>query len=180
MASRDISGGVMPRSAASRVLIDRLKKRFTDQKVKLICADIAQPLSLEPETFDYVICSLVIHYIKDWTPLLDELFRVMKKEGLLFISTHHPYLVLDYPPLKDMSYFETTFVEDTWGKKKNPFKVHYYTRSLAATLKPIINSRFKIVDINEPLPDDRCKQISPAIYERLRKRPGFLFMTLRK
>jgi len=176
-----VQGGIVTAIDASQILVDRLKKHFADQKAKFICADIAQPLSfIEPEAFDYVICSLVIHYVKDWPPLLAELFRIMKKDGLLFISTHHPYLVLDYSLLKNVNYFETTFVEDTWGKKKNPFKVHYYTRSLTATLKPVINSRFKILDINEPLPDDRCQQISPETYQRLRKRPGFLFITLQK
>ncbi len=71
--------------------------------------------------FDYIICSLIIHYIKDWEPVLRELYRTMKTSGKLFISTHHPYESLDNPLLKNVNYFDTTFVEDTWGNGNKPF-----------------------------------------------------------
>jgi hypothetical protein len=72
-------------------------------------------------------------------------------------------------------------VEDTWGSGGNhPFKVHYYIRPLEEVLKPIIQSKFKIVSIEEPLPTERCKEISPETYERLSERPGFLFIVLEK
>jgi ubiquinone/menaquinone biosynthesis C-methylase UbiE len=132
------------------------------------------------DSIDYVICSLAIHYVKDWEPLLGELYRILKNGGVLFISTHHPFLVLDYPPFRDISYFDTTLVVDTWGKQDRPFKVRYFTRSLANMLKPIINSQFKIISIEEPPPDERCGQVSPRVYRSLSERPGFLFITLGK
>ena len=138
---------------ASQLTIDRLSKHVASPNLRLVCADVAALMPfLQSDSFDYVICSLIIHYIKDWERLFAELYRVMKKDARLFISTHHPYMVLDHPLMKNVSYFETTLVEDTWGKKEQPFKVHYYTRSLTNILKPSINSRFKIVSIDEPQP----------------------------
>jgi len=165
----------------SQSLLDRIKQLNNTARLKTVCADLSEPLTmLQPESFDYVIGSLVIHYIKDWASLFKEIHRVMKKDGVFFISTHHPYLVLDYPPLKGTSYFDTVLVEDIWGRKDKPFKVHYYTRPLTDILKPVIESQFKIIGIDEPKPDERYKQTNPEFYRRLSERPGFLFITLGK
>lgn len=166
---------------SSQSMINRLSQRNKSPRLQLICSDIAEPLSsVQSNSFDYVICSLIIHYIKDWEPLFAELYRIMKNDGKLFVSTHHPYLVLGYPLLKNINYFDTTLVEDIWGKKDRPFKVHYFTRSLTNILKPIINSQFKIINIEEPQPSEKCKQMFPTLYQRLNERPGFLFITLGK
>lgn len=164
---------------ASKVMIDRLSSLIKSPNVRLICADITKPLSfLDSESFDFVICSLVLHYIEDWEPLLSELYRVMRKNSELIISTHHPFT--DYLFLNKRSYFENKLVEDTWGSGEHSFKVHYYTRSLTAVLRPIIESQFSIVSIEEPLPTEKIKQASPKIYERLSEKPGFLFIVLRR
>ncbi len=174
-------GGRVTAVDASQNLLDRLSQRLKSPGLRLVCADIAEPLSfLQSDSFDYVICSLVIHYIEKWESLLTELWRVMKRDGLLYISTHHPYLSLGPHFSKNIPYFETTQIEDNWGKPDRPFKVRYYTRSLTSTLQPIIASPFKIVSISEPQPDEKCRQISPQTYQKLNERPGFLFITLQK
>lgn len=165
---------------ASRLLLDKLSARLNTPALRTVRLDIAKTFPLDSDSFDYIICSLVLHYIKDWGSLLAELHRVMKAGGQMFISTHHPYLVLQYSLFKDISYFDTVLVEDTWGRGANSFKVHYYTRPLEAILKPITSSRFRIVSIDEPLPDERCKNLSPRTFQRFTKEPGFLFITLGK
>lgn len=166
---------------ASQLLINRLAQNIKSNQLRAICADLANPLTfLHADEFDYTICSLVIHYIEDWDPLLAEMYRVLKPKGKLFISTHHPYLVFHHPLLKGIDYFDTFLVEDTFGEEDHPFNVKYFTRSLTDILMPIINSRFRIVNVEEPRPNERCKQLSPAVYEKLLKMPGFIFITLEK
>ena len=165
---------------ASKKLVDRLASRIKSPQLKLFCADIAQPMPfLESSSFDCAICSLVIDYIKDWGPLLAELYRVLKKGGRLVISTHHP--LATYLHFKRFGYFEFKLVEDTWGLATGrPFKTSYYIRPLSETLRPIIESKFKIISIDEPLPTEKCKEIDPDTYERLNERPAFLFIVLEK
>ncbi len=164
----------------SKAMTDRLTSRIKSPKLNTICADISQTMPfLEPDTFDCVIASLVFHYIKDWEPLLAELYRVMKNGGRLVISTHHPFSMYLY--LKPESYFDFKLVEDTWGAKgPRPFKVNYYIRPLTEVLRPIIQSKFKIISIDEPLPDERCKEMAPETYKKLGEKPGFLFIVLEK
>jgi SAM-dependent methyltransferase len=164
----------------SKIMIDRLAEKIKSPRLTLHCADIAQPMPfLESDTFDCIICSLVLHYIKDWEKPLAEIYRVMKKGGRLVISTHHPFSMYLY--LKPESYFDFKLVEDTWGARgPHPFKVHYYIRPLTVILRPIIQSKYKIIGIDEPLPDEKCKKLAPETYKRLLERPGFLFITLEK
>jgi len=103
----------------------------------------------------------------------------MRNNGELVISTHHPFT--DYLSLNKNSYFEKRLVEETWGRNsESPFTVNYYTRSLTDVLNPIIESQFDIVSIEEPLPDENIKRLSPKKYERLSTSPGFLFVVLRR
>ncbi len=91
----------------SRTLADRLAQRNSSPGLRVICADMLEAIvGLERDSFDVVVCSLVIHYIRDWDPLLLELYRVMKPGARLLISTHHPYEVFGNPEHKNVPYFE--------------------------------------------------------------------------
>ncbi len=169
---------------ASQKLIDRLAQKVKSPKVKLHCADIGQPMPfLKTASFDVIICSLVLDYVKDWRPVMAELYRVLKTDGRLVIATGHPfssYLYLERHNRPE-SYFAFKMIEDTWAiMGPKPFKTHYYIRPLHEVLRPMIESKFKIISIDEPPPDERCKEISPETYEQLMERPAFLFIVLEK
>jgi SAM-dependent methyltransferase len=164
----------------SRKMLDSLAARVKSDKLTICHADISKTMpSLKANSYDCVIASLVLHYIKDWRPLLSELYRVTKKGGRLVISTHHPFDIYQY--LKLPSYFDFKLVEDTWAKNgPHPFKVRFYVRPLHEILRPIIESKFTIISIDEPLPTKKCQDLDPKTYQRLTERPGFLFIVLEK
>jgi ubiquinone/menaquinone biosynthesis C-methylase UbiE len=169
---------------ASQKLIDKLAQKIKSPEVKLYGADIGQPMPfLKSNSYDAIICSLIMDYIKDWKPVMAELFRVLKKGGRVVISTGHPFAQYLYLQRisQPKSYFAFEMFEDVWGRRgPQPFKTHYYIRPLHQILCPIIESKFKIISIDEPPPDERCKKISPETYEQLLERPGFLFIVLEK
>jgi ubiquinone/menaquinone biosynthesis C-methylase UbiE len=53
-------------------------------------ADLSQPLPFEDDTFDDVVASLVLHYVRDWEAPLAELRRVLRPGGRLTLSIDHP------------------------------------------------------------------------------------------
>jgi ubiquinone/menaquinone biosynthesis C-methylase UbiE len=164
----------------SQKMINRLVQKINSPSLTIFRADMSQPMPfLTTESFDCVVCSLVIDYIKNWEPLIEEMHRVTKNGGRAVLSTHHPFSTYLYR--KPKSYFDFKLIEDTWAvNSRHPFKTHYYIRPLHEVLRPIIQSEFKIISIEEPLPDERCKVISPQTYEQLLERPGFLFIVLEK
>ncbi len=164
----------------SQKILDKLAERTKSTQLKLFRADVSQPLSfLNSDSFDCVIASLMFHYVKDWGPMLAELHRVMKNGGRLVISTHHPFSIYLY--LKLENYFDFELVEDTWGDRGlYQFKVRYYIRPLSEVLRPILQSKFNIISIDEPLPDKKCQKLAPETYQKLCEKPGFLFIVLEK
>ena len=178
------SGASVTAVDASQKLIDRLAAKEKTAKAKLHCADIGQSMTfLKSGSFDVVICSLVLDYVKDWKPIMAELYRILKNGGRAVISTGHPfatYLYLSRNTRRE-SYYAFKMIEDTWAVRgPKPFKTHYYIRPLNEVLRPMIESRLNIISIDEPTPDERCKEISPETYEDLLERPGFLFIVLEK
>jgi len=169
---------------ASQKLIDKLTQRVKSARLTTRCADIGSPMPFLTSSFyDVIICSLVIDYIKDWAPMFGEFYRVLKKGGRAVISTGHPFAQYLYMKRKgqDISYHAFEMYVDSWGRSKgHPFTTHYYIRPLNQVLRPIIQSRFKIISIDEPLPDERCREVGPETYETLLERPGFLFIVLEK
>ena len=163
----------------SRKSIDILTSRLNSPNLTVHRADISQPMPfLESQAYDIVIASLVLHYIRDWEPLLLELHRVLKSGREVVISTHHPFDM--FLRLKPDRYNEFKLVEDTWGNQGNQFKVHFYMRSITEIIQPLLRSKFKIAGIDEMLPDESLKDSHPKLYKRLIERPGFLCIVLAK
>jgi ubiquinone/menaquinone biosynthesis C-methylase UbiE len=164
---------------ASRKMLDYIRQRTISANLKLIRADIGQGLPyIETASQDYILCSLVLQYIENWEGIIAEFYRVLKKGGKVYISTHHPFA--DFLHLKKESYFDKYLVEDVWGRERRPFKVHYYTRPLREVLRPVLNSDFIIKSIDEPQPTSKCEKLAPEIYKRLKENPCFLFLILEK
>jgi len=164
---------------ASQKMLDFIAESDEAKKIKLFRADLKDGLPfIESDSQDIIICSLVLHYIENWETIITDFYRILKTNGKLYVSTHHPFA--DYLFLKKESYFAKYFLEDTWNTNDKPFKVHYYTRSLTDLLKPFINSKFKIRSIEEPQPTKKCQELSLKTYQKLIEKPSFIFLTLEK
>ncbi|MGZ5486705.1 MAG: class I SAM-dependent methyltransferase [Nitrososphaeraceae archaeon] len=55
--------------------------------INTIVADLQNILPFKNETFDVVFCGEVIEHLADTDFLLDEIYRILKKEGYLIITT---------------------------------------------------------------------------------------------
>src|SRR5262249_46461694 len=83
---------------ASAAMIGHAQDRFASpslaelaRQVELRIADLEQPLAFAADgSFDGIVSSLALHYIRDWSPTLDEFRRILKPNGWLLLSTHHP------------------------------------------------------------------------------------------
>jgi len=59
-------------------------------------------------------------------------------------------------------------------------KIQFYRRPLSKLLQPLIDNGFYIENILEPEPTKEFKENLPEAYERLMKRPNFLFIKAKK
>jgi len=149
-------------------------------------------------SFDIVYSSLVLHYLKDWTLVLEKVRSVLRPKGIFLFSTHHPaYWGAEKIETKDTvsiflgfsrnrrtkrivvsgDYIHARKIHDVWN---GDFHVTYYHRPLSHLLRDIINSGLKLVDCIEPRPLLSAKKLNPSFFEQTDKLPLFIIFKLVK
>lgn len=148
-------------------------KRRVGSKAKVQCLDLEKVLPFENNSFDLILSSLTLHYLKDWDHTFKEFQRIVKPKGCFMFSVHHPFT--DIGLLEEPNYFETELIVDTWIKEGKEYCVPFYRRSLQELLNTTLKY-FYIEEVIEPQPTDNFKIQSPEAYERLMKSPQFLII----
>ena len=138
-------------------------------------ADLSRPLDfLADHSVDGIIAPLVLHYIRDWQPTLDEFRRVLKRRGWLLLSTHHP--TTEAARFNVANYFTTEPLKDHWSWVGN---VRFFRRPLTAITEALANAGFVIERLIEPTPDETFREAKPDPFERLLRYPEFLLIRAR-
>jgi SAM-dependent methyltransferase len=157
----------------------RLARERVGRGAKILEADLAQPLTFAADrSMDLVVASLVLHYVKDWAPVLDEFHRVLADDGAVVFSTHHP--AMDWQLHSPGDYFAVKQVTETWEKGGRPYEVTFWRRPLRAITAAIAGSGFLIERLVEPEPVPGLGERDPEADHRLRTNPAFLFFRLVK
>jgi SAM-dependent methyltransferase len=140
--------------------------------------DLHDPLEFAADgSFDIVVASLVLHYLRDWEPVLTEFRRVLAPGGVVIFSTHHP--AWDWQEFNPDDYFAVKQVTDTWIRAGRPFEVTFWRRPLRAMTAAVRAAGLVIDDLVEPEPLPELAAQDPEDYEQLRTSPFFLHFRLR-
>jgi SAM-dependent methyltransferase len=136
---------------------------------------LADPLAFAGDgEFDLVVCPLVMHYLKDWHPVFREFRRILKRQGVLVFSTHHPFM--DWTLHNREDYFAVELLEDEWEIGK----VRFYRRPLTVISQTLDSTGFFIERLLEPQPTEDFRRVDPEGHERLNQNPWFLVVRARK
>jgi SAM-dependent methyltransferase len=138
--------------------------------------DLAEPLPFDDGSFDVVVAGLVMHYLRDWTPTLRELRRVLRPDGIVALSTHHPAMDAELADSGD--YFATELLRDIWTVGGREVEVRFWHRPLSRMFREIADGGFRIDELSEPQPLPEVRERDPEAWERLTKNPHFLFLRL--
>lgn len=148
-------------------------KRRVGTEAEVRCLDLSGNLPFDDHSFDYIVSSLALHYVENWGRTFSEFQRILKPNGFLLFSVHHP--AMDIHLSQNQAYFETELIIDHWKKDGQTVEVPFYRRSLQTIVNEVV-TYFIIDQIIEPQPTERFKQKAPEKYERLMKSPQFLIV----
>jgi len=117
-------------------------------------ADLSEPLPFDDDTFDDVIASQVLHYLRDWGPPLAELHRVLKPGGRLIVSEEHPTALFLADRLSggDREYFGIHERTEEWTLGGRTAELTFWDRPLHAMTDAFAAAGFRIAAISEPAP----------------------------
>ncbi len=146
--------------------------------VPLVRATLTSRLPFTEGCFDAVLCSLTLHYVEHWQPVLAEFARVLKPSGRLVVSTHHP--VWDWPQRNPEDYFDRGPVERPWHLiDGEEMPARFYRRTIADVGNEL--ARFFVLDrLEEPAPEPWVADKYPDDYKKLLTRPVFLLVAGRR
>jgi ubiquinone/menaquinone biosynthesis C-methylase UbiE len=127
---------------------------------------------IESNSCDIVLCALALQYIQDWSPAINEFYRVLKSNGLLVLSTEHPFY--DFNFFKSKKYFEVENVKCTWKGFGQPVEVNSFRRPLNECISPLTDNGFYIDKLVEPKPTIEFERLDPKHFKELNEFPAFL------
>jgi malonyl-CoA O-methyltransferase len=78
----------------SEAMLARARTKAARLPIVFQTHDLAQPLPFADDTFDRVVCGLVIDHIADLVSLFREMHRVCRPTGFVVISVMHPAMML--------------------------------------------------------------------------------------
>ncbi|MFF7250199.1 class I SAM-dependent methyltransferase [Embleya sp. NPDC008237] len=167
-------GAIVSGFDASAGMLELARRRL-GHGADLQVADLGGPLPYSDDTFDDVVASLVLHYLKDWGPALAELRRVLKPGGRLIASVDHPFAInlmhRQAGREAEYKYFDTTNWTEEWTMGGQSALMSLWHRPLHAMIEAFTGAGFRIAVVSEPEPDPAARELFP---EAIAAKPRFL------
>ena len=139
------------------------------------------------DSFDIVLCSLMLHYLESFDDFLDKVRLWLKPAGFLVFTVEHP--IFTAYGTQDWCYDEKGtilhFPVDHYfsqGKRRALFlgeEVTKYHRTLTTYLDTLLRRGFRLLRVVEPQPSEELLRQVPDMKEELR-RPMMLIVLAQK
>ena len=160
----------------SPVMVAEARRRCGG-RARIQVADLAEPLAIEPATFDGITCSLVLHYLRDWQVALRSFATVLRPGGWVVLSLDHPF----GPPMPGQrgGYFDTELVSDTWTKDGVTVTQQFWRRPLSSVVDHFADAGFAVERLVEAQPSAEAVQRFPDDLAPVVGVPWFIVYRLR-
>lgn len=164
----------------------RVAKEKTQLEVVSYQKAAMEDLDFEPGSFEVVISSLALHYIRDYQTLVRKISRWLTSGGMFLFSVEHPvftaYGTQDwyYGATGEILHFPVDRYFDE-GEREAVFlgeRVIKYHRTLTTYLETLSKEGFTLRHVVEPMPPESMMDI-PGMKEELR-RPMMLLAAAEK
>lgn len=159
----------------SSAMVEIARRRLPDTDLRVL--DLAEPLPWVDASFDVVVASLVLHYLRDWSGALAELRRLLPTGGRLVASVIHPGAFPIVHP--DLDYFGITEYTEDYEFDGRTVDLTFFHRPLSAMADSFARAGFQIAGIHEPPADPGTPAgVLPPGMEPGERFLGFLFFDL--
>ena len=170
----------------SQKMLSEAKNKTKYGNIEYICMPI-EDIDFPEESFDVVISSLALHYVKSFEDVLVRVYKCLSKGGDFVFSVEHPIFTAQGP--QDWYYdgkgnilhwpVDHYFTEGIRNAKFLGEEVIKYHRTLTTYLNSLIKLGFEITGVVEPKPAENMLNTVPGMLDELR-RPMMLLVSARK
>jgi len=160
----------------SPAMVEQAQRRCSERG-RFFVADLAEPLPFGPQSVDGITCSLVLHYLEDWTVPLRSFAEVLRPDGWVVLSLDHPFA--PRLPSQEGGYFDRELVSDTWTKGDVVVTQWFWRRSLSAVMDAVADHGFVIERLVEARPSAEALDRFPDDLTQVMGVPCFIVYRLR-
>ena len=75
----------------SQEMLSKAKEKINDYRVQFVKADLNDSWKIEHKSKDLITSSLTLEHIKDFNHIFEQAHKVLRDNGLFFISELHPF-----------------------------------------------------------------------------------------
>jgi len=75
----------------SEGMIEKAREKIKAENVRFSIADLTRKWPNEDETYDLIVCNLVLEHIEDLSYIFLEAFRVLEEKGRFLVNELHPF-----------------------------------------------------------------------------------------
>lgn len=129
----------------------------------------------EANSFDIVISSLAIHYVKDYAKLVADIYASLKPGGAFIMSVEHPIFTAEgsqdwVREDGEIKHFpvDNYFIEDQRNTNFLGSEIKKYHRTITSYVQTLIKNGFTVKELIEPKPDLKLMDI-PGMQDELRR-----------
>ncbi|WP_202915116.1 MULTISPECIES: class I SAM-dependent methyltransferase [unclassified Mycolicibacterium] len=159
-------GAIVTGIDVSAGMLEQARRRLgTDADLRV--ADLADPLLFADSSFDDVVASLSLHYLKDWGPTLAEMRRVLAPGGRLIASVEHPFanFLTQRMAGDQTNYFQTRNRTEEWTMGGQTARLSFWDRPLHAMTDAFTAAGFRIGVISEPPAAPAARDLFPELFD---------------
>jgi ubiquinone/menaquinone biosynthesis C-methylase UbiE len=91
-------------------MIEKARGKITLDNVIFGVADLTEPWPCQDQSFDLIVCNLVLEHISDLAFVFGEAFRVLRRGGRFFVSELHPFRQYQGTQARFQRHQETTMI----------------------------------------------------------------------
>jgi ubiquinone/menaquinone biosynthesis C-methylase UbiE len=174
----------------SERLIRNAEKLTSDVSVDYRVGDICELSALHEQSFDAVLCNLVILNVPCAQDAISEFYRVLDRGGILVMSIVHPAFDFYGPGEWEMgernedtgrreglcfkmdNYFEEQTYERYWRSREGerfPEPITFFHRTISSYFDFLTTAGFEVTKLEEPVPVDK-----DPFFDRERRIPFFM------
>lgn len=167
-------------------MINRAKETTHQSNIEYKCIAM-EDLDVKDKSFDLVISSLALHYVKDFESICKKAYNILEKNGDFIFSVEHPIFIsnekqdFEYTGDNEISHWPIDNYLDESIRHTNFLgeDVIKYHRTVETYINTIIKNGFIINEISELLALNDMVDENPYLINEL-KRPMFLLISASK
>ncbi len=140
----------------SEQMLSKAKKRNVGENIRFVRADITKAWDFETGSVDFIVANLVLEHVKVLSYIFNEAYRVLRRNGKIYLAELHPY--------KQIQRSQAKYISRKTGEE---IRVDAFIHSTSEYVNEGLSSGFSLVQMQEwQKEDEHIPRLLSLLFEK--------------